>query len=119
MVNNHPVTKLLNHPIRNTVICRHCQTEIADNALICYRCGTATAEPTFKPPAPPRRSSSSLVASALALVLLLLFAVYAGRVAEGTPRLLSWVAVAIGVAIVVLRAYARRRDVARTTRRTS
>ena len=90
------------------MICRHCKTEIADNALICYRCGTATVESTAKPPATPRRSSSSLVASGLALVLLL-FAVYAGRVAEGTPRLLSWVAVAIAVAIVVLRAYARRR----------
>jgi hypothetical protein len=31
--------------------CRHCQTEIADNALICYRCGRATTEPRVKPPA--------------------------------------------------------------------
>jgi hypothetical protein len=29
--------------------CRNCGTEIADKALICYRCGTATAEPVFKP----------------------------------------------------------------------
>ena len=30
--------------------CRNCQTEIADNALICYRCGRATSEPKIKPP---------------------------------------------------------------------
>ncbi len=30
--------------------CRECSTDIADNALICYRCGTATAEPRIQPP---------------------------------------------------------------------
>jgi len=29
--------------------CRQCGTEIADKALICYRCGTATTEAKFKP----------------------------------------------------------------------
>ena len=37
----------------------HCGIEIADKALICYRCGTATTEAKFKPAAPKRRSSSS------------------------------------------------------------
>ena len=41
--------------------CRQCGTEIADKALICYRCGTATTEAKFKAPAAadrrrPRRS---------------------------------------------------------------
>jgi hypothetical protein len=31
--------------------CKFCKTEIADNALICYRCGKATTEPRVKPPA--------------------------------------------------------------------
>jgi hypothetical protein len=31
--------------------CRNCGTEIADKALICYRCGKATTEPRIKPPA--------------------------------------------------------------------
>ena len=36
--------------------CRHCGIEIADKALICYRCGTATTEAKFKPAPPkPRR----------------------------------------------------------------
>ena len=33
------------------MICKHCGTEIADKALICYRCGQATAAPRVKPPA--------------------------------------------------------------------
>jgi amino acid permease len=91
------------------VICRKCGTEIAAKALICYRCGTATTEPVFKPAAP-RRSSLSLIVSLLALALLVITAAYMGRTAAGeTPRLLSWIAVAVAVVVVVLRAYARRR----------
>jgi uncharacterized membrane protein YvbJ len=33
------------------MICRNCKTEIADNALICYRCGRATTDPKVQPPA--------------------------------------------------------------------
>ena len=92
--------------------CRNCGTEIADKALICYRCGTATSEPTFKSPAGARRRSSvaSVVASALALALLVLFALYLGRLSTGgAPRLLSWTIAAIAVVLLGLRAYARRR----------
>ena len=45
------------------MICTHCGAEIADKALICYRCGNATTEPRIKPPEEgpilgrPRRSS--------------------------------------------------------------
>jgi hypothetical protein len=51
------------------VTCTHCQTEIADNALICYRCGRATAEPRVRPPSTgsvferQRRSPAPLVAA--------------------------------------------------------
>ena len=31
------------------MICTNCGTEFADNALICYRCGTATQEPQHAP----------------------------------------------------------------------
>lgn len=30
--------------------CRQCGAEIADKALICYRCGTATTEAKYQPP---------------------------------------------------------------------
>ena len=35
------------------VRCRNCGTEIADKALICYRCGTATTDAKFKAAAEP------------------------------------------------------------------
>jgi hypothetical protein len=91
------------------VQCRNCGIEIADKALICYRCGTPTTEAKFKPVVP-QRSSSSLVASVLALALLVLLALYLGRVPSGeTPRMLSWIAVAVAAVVIVLRAYGRRR----------
>lgn len=41
--------------------CRSCGAEIAANALICYKCGTATSEPRITPPAArPRRSRASV-----------------------------------------------------------
>ena len=92
------------------MICRSCGIEIADKALICYRCGTATSEAKFKPAAAKRRSSSPLVASVIALVLVLMAALYIERTVAGeTPRLVAWVAVAAavaGVAILALRAAA-------------
>ncbi len=60
--------------------CRNCGTEIAEKALICYRCGTATTEAKFKAPAPSRRSSrSTLLVTVIALALVVLLAVYIGR----------------------------------------
>src|SRR5438094_436256 len=51
--------------------CRHCGTEIADKALICFRCGAATTDPVYSAPAAARRGSrGSLTATVLALVLL-------------------------------------------------
>ena len=64
------------------MICKHCGTEIADKALICYRCGNATTEPRIKPPVegslfePPRRSRLPLVALIVLIVLALLTAWY-------------------------------------------
>jgi zinc-ribbon domain len=53
--------------------CRQCGTEIADKALICFRCGTATVEAKYKPaPLPHRSSSRTLIATVLVLALILL-----------------------------------------------
>ena len=54
--------------------CRNCGTEIADKALICYRCGTATTEAKHKPYVAPRRSRIPLVILVIILVLLGLLA---------------------------------------------
>ncbi|HTM32805.1 MAG TPA: hypothetical protein VL263_15945 [Vicinamibacterales bacterium] len=46
--------------------CRVCGTEIAANALICYRCGTATTEPRIPPPATRRQSANRWLVPSLA-----------------------------------------------------
>ena len=67
------------------MICKHCGTEIADKALICYKCGNATTEPRIKPPSEgplfdrPRRSPVPViivVLIVLALILLAWFELY-------------------------------------------
>jgi uncharacterized membrane protein YvbJ len=91
------------------VTCRQCGTEIADKALICYRCGTATTEAKFKPAASKTRVLP-LVATFVAVVLLVAFTLFVGRTDAGdAPRFFSWAVAAIAVVIVALRAYARRR----------
>jgi len=49
--------------------CRTCGTEIAEKALICYRCGRATADPRVAPPAS-RRPSAGVQPRLVVLVLL-------------------------------------------------
>ncbi len=60
--------------------CTGCGTEIADKALICYRCGRATVEPRVAPPAegsifePAPRSRWPVVVGVLVLVALVVAA---------------------------------------------
>jgi len=67
------------------MICKFCGTEIADKALICYKCGHATTEPRIKPPDEsslfdkPRRSRLPLVVIVILIVLAILAAWYLGR----------------------------------------
>ena len=94
------------------MLCRQCGTEIADKALICFRCGAATTEPIFKPPAAARVRSSLVapIASVITLVVCVLVALYLNHVRAGeTTRLVSWVVVALATLRVALLVYARRR----------
>ncbi len=50
------------------MICTSCGTEIADKALVCYRCGQATSEPKVKPGAPAARRSRARAAAWIAAV---------------------------------------------------
>ena len=60
------------------MICAHCGTEIADKALICFRCGHATTAPLVKPSAGgplfdhPRRWRPPMAAIVLGMVLVVL-----------------------------------------------
>ena len=53
------------------VICRNCGTEIADKAIVCYRCGTGTTEPARKPAPIRRRRTPVLVLIVFVIALLL------------------------------------------------
>ena len=57
--------------------CRSCGTQIADNALICYKCGTATTEAKYQPAQLPRAGASS----SRTLLLIVIVIVIAGLVA--------------------------------------
>ena len=96
------------------MLCRQCGTEIADKALVCFRCGTATAVPTLKaPPAGRRGMGLGLWVALFTLVLLILLALvvyYEGPTPAGLPpQAVQYALVAGAVAIVILRAIARRR----------
>jgi len=51
--------------------CRVCGAEIAANALICYKCGSATEEPRIKAPAPRKGLSRGTLAGLILLGLAL------------------------------------------------
>lgn len=92
------------------MICKTCGTEIADKALICYRCGTATTEAKYKPAPLPARGGPSVLPSVLALIVLVLLALFMGRLTTGeVPRVLAWIIVGIAVVLVVVRLRLRRR----------
>jgi hypothetical protein len=76
--------------------CAHCNAEIADKALICYRCGNATTAPRIKPPsegslfARPRRSRRPLLIVVILVILALLAAwLLSGHVPWRAERLLE------------------------------
>ena len=89
------------------MICKQCSTEIADRALICFRCGAPTVEAKVKPPAP-RPQRGSWLSSLLALVVLGLAALYLGQAGSGqVPPAVVWIMVALAVVIVVSRTVRR------------
>lgn len=91
--------------------CGKCGAEIAEKALICYRCGTATTERRFEPPSvSPRSSSANLIVSVLAIILLAGVALYTNyRPATQTPAFFGEAAVGAAVLLVIVRAVLRRR----------
>ncbi len=78
--------------------CRNCGTEIADKAIICYRCGAGTTDPVRKPA--PLRAKRAVPLSAIILPLVLLLPVLYIAQTVTNSRAIT----AIGVALVALSA---------------
>jgi len=89
--------------------CRSCGTEIADKAIVCYRCGTGTTEPVRRPVAvpPPRRPLPWIV---LAIVLVAAaLGVWIEAEATSHAAAMKLTAIILAVGGIALAGVARRR----------
>lgn len=68
--------------------CRFCDTQIADKAIICFRCGRATTDRRVAPP-PARRGPSAVAAGAVVLVSGAV-AAYLPEIADGAALWAGW-----------------------------
>jgi hypothetical protein len=91
--------------------CRSCGTEIADKAIVCYRCGAATTDPVRKPvPLEPTRSPLTSLIVAAVMMLIALYLGYASRTAADPERWQTIAGVLAGAAaIVIILGLVRRR----------
>lgn len=91
--------------------CRQCGTEIADKAIVCYRCGAGTTDPVRKAVPLPKRRPSVLVPSVVmvALVVLALYLAQMSRTAANPeiPQLLAGLSLGAAVAVLILRVLRR------------
>jgi predicted amidophosphoribosyltransferase len=58
------------------MICRQCGTEIAEKALICFRCGAAVTEPSVKPYVAKKKRPVVVYVVFVILVLIAMLALY-------------------------------------------
>ena len=93
------------------MLCRQCGTEIADKAIVCYRCGAATTDPVRHPVQIRRRRSPLLGLVVIGLLLLLaLYMGQASRTAADPGQYQTFAGVLVGGALVlfILRLMRRR-----------
>jgi hypothetical protein len=93
------------------MLCKHCGTEIADKAIICFRCGAGTTDPVRQPARAPRRGNPLLGVAVVAVLLLL--ALYMGQASRTaadpeTYRTVAGAFVVSAVVVLVLRIVRRR-----------
>lgn len=93
------------------MLCRHCGTEIADKAIICFRCGAGTTDPV-RQPAPLQSRRSSLL-GLVVIVLLLLLALFLGQAsrtaaAPGPYQVVAGALLAGALVLILLRIVRRR-----------
>jgi hypothetical protein len=84
------------------MLCRTCGTEIADKAIVCFRCGAPTA--ARRPATGTSRRGRGVLLAAAAVVLLVAVGLLLGpRVPAGAPRWLLYGGLAVaGIAIARL-----------------
>ena len=90
--------------------CRNCGTEIADKAIVCYRCGVGTTDPVRKPvPIRPVGRGMPLVAGIVPLLLALAAVIVAEP--SGYPRemdIAAGILACLGVLALIVRRLRRR-----------
>ncbi len=90
------------------MICKQCGTEIADKALICYRCGASTFEPTRRER--PKRRRTSLATTLILLLIVIVAGLFMARAAAGAvPRTVGIVLLVLAAIAFALQLFARRR----------
>jgi hypothetical protein len=91
--------------------CRNCGTEIADKAIICFRCGAATTDPVRRAvKIDPKRSP---LVSLVMMVVLVVLALYLGQASRtaGSPdafKLAAGMAAGAAITILLVRVLRRR-----------
>jgi hypothetical protein len=90
--------------------CRSCGAEIADKAIVCYRCGTPTADAASRPPVPSARPRA-WIAAPVVLVIVALAVWLIPKTTPGSPErigawVLTWI-VAFGVVTWIRRSRGR------------
>lgn len=93
------------------MLCKHCGTEIADKAIICFRCGAGTTDPVRQPARVPQRRNPLL--GFVVIAVLLLLALYMGQASRtaADPDMYQTIAgifVGIALFIFILRLVRRR-----------
>ena len=83
--------------------CRNCGTEIADKAIVCFRCGHATTDPVRRAvPVKPRRSLVVPVIVAGVMMLAALAIGYGSTTAADPDRWQTLAGVLFGAGVMVL-----------------
>ena len=90
------------------MVCRQCGTRIADKAIVCFRCGAPTAEPSARPSAGRRPLGRG--PAVLALLVLIAAALIMGQVpTAAVPREVGYALAALAVAALGWQYLGRRK----------
>ena len=91
------------------VICKQCGTEIAYNALICFRCGRATAEPRVASPTRTGTRTRARIIALLAAVLVIATSIALRKtVSDQTTRIAIGIVEVVFIAILAFRVFRSR-----------